>query len=94
MVRPKVVSFLDSILRDTELTLRVEEVGQTLESLHIGDIEGAVLMALRSQNSTSYKFQPPPSTTLEAGMTLIVMTDVEGRSRLERLMEGARLSFG
>ncbi len=103
MVRPKVVSFLDSMLRDTELTLRVEEVtvrpdtsavGQTLESLHIGDIEGAVLMALRSQNSTSYKFQPPPSTTLEAGMTLIVMTDVEGRSRLERLMEGARFSFG
>ncbi len=103
MVRPKVVSFLDSMLRDKELTLRVEEVtvrpdasvvGQTLESLRVGDIEGAVLMALRSANSTSYEFKPPPSTTLEAGMTLIVMTDVEGRSRLERLMQGAQFSIG
>ena len=103
MVRPKVVSFLDSMLRDKELTLRVEEVtvrpgtslvGQTLGSLNIGDIEGAVLMELRPPDSTNYKFKPLPSTTLEAGMTLIVMTDLEGRSRLERLMQGSRFSIG
>ncbi len=103
MVRPKVVSFLDSMLRDKELTLRVEEVtvqpgtsmvGQTLASLNIGDIEGAVLMALRPPDSTSYRFKPSPSTTLEAGMTLIVMTDLQGRSRLERLMQGPRISIG
>ena len=62
--------------------------------MNIGDIEGAVLMALRRPDSTSYTFKPPLSTTLEAGMTLIVMTDVEGRSRLERLMLGSRLSIG
>ncbi len=90
------------MLRDKKVTLRVEEVtvrpdtsvvGQTLGSLNIGDVEEAVLMALRRPDSTSYRFKPPLSTTLEAGMTLIVMTDVEGRSQLERLMLGSRLSI-
>ncbi len=30
--------------------------------------------------------------TLESGMTLVVMTDVAGRSRLEKLLKGARSS--
>ncbi len=30
--------------------------------------------------------------TLESGMTLVVMTDVAGRSRLEKLLKGARFS--
>ena len=57
-------------------------------------IEGVVLMALRPPDSTSYKFKPSPSTTLEAGMTLIVMTDLEGRARVEKLMQGSRVSIG
>ncbi len=101
MVRPKVVSFLDNMLRDQENGLRVEEVtvqagtsavGKTLESLGIGGMEGTLLVALRSTASGRYQFKPPPTTTLESGMTLVVMTDVAGRSRLEKLLKGARFS--
>ena len=101
MVRPKVVSFLDNMLRDQENGLRVEEVtvqagtsavGKTLESLGVGDMEGTLLVALRSTASGRYQFKPPPTTTLESGMTLVVMTDVAGRSRLEKLLQGSRFS--
>lgn len=99
MVRPKVVSLLDNMLRDQENGLRVEEVtvqadtsavGKTLESLGIGDMEGTLLVVLRSPASGRYQFKPPPTTTLESGITLVVMTDVAGRSRLEKLLQGAR----
>ncbi len=101
MIRPKVVSFLDSMLRDQENGLRVEEVtvqagtsavGKTLESLGIGEMPGTLLVALRSTASGRYQFKPSATTTLESGMTLVVMTDVAGRSRLEKLLKGARFS--
>jgi voltage-gated potassium channel len=101
MVRPKVVSFLDKMLRDEEGGLRVEEVtvqpdtsvvGRSLESLKIGEVEGTLVMALRGAGSGQYQFKPAQTTTLEPGMTLIVMTNVEGRNRLERLLQGARFS--
>ena len=69
-------------------------VGKSLESLKIGDVEGTLVMALRHAGSGRYQFKPSATTTLEAGMTLIVMTNVEGRNRLERLLQGARFSRG
>jgi voltage-gated potassium channel len=71
MVRPKVVSFLDNMLRDEKGGLRVEEVTVQPETSVVGE-------SLESR--------------LEPGMTLIVMTNVEGRNRLEKLLQGARFS--
>ena len=48
---------------------------------------GALLLALRSTVTEEYDFKPSPETELESGMTMIVMADVEGRKRLEEIVE-------
>ena len=75
--------------------MRVEEVtaksgskavGKTLASLGVNDVDGALLLALRSTATEEYDFKPSPETELESGMTMIVMADVEGRKRLEEIV--------
>jgi voltage-gated potassium channel len=97
LVRPKVVTFLDRMIREASGSLRVEEVtvpqgagavGTPLRSLNVGDIPRTVLLALRRPGSDAFEFKPGPDTALEAGMTLIVMADAEGRTRLEQRLAG------
>ena len=96
LVRPKVVSFLDQMLREKGGSLRVEEVtvpaegtaaGRSLDWLKVEEVEGAVLLAVRRADG-GFEFKPSLSTTLEAGMALIVMADAEGRERLQQRIEG------
>jgi voltage-gated potassium channel len=93
LVRPTVVSFLDTMLRDRTEGLRVEEVtipkdshcvGSTVSELQVHELAGAVLLAIRRPGESAFVFDPAPSFELEAGMVLVVMVDAEGRSRLER----------
>ncbi len=81
MVRPSVVTFLDTMLRDKDQSIRVEEVhlqqnsyavGSPLGETGILDLEGASVVALVRANQP-YRFNPPPSLRLEAGDTLILM---------------------
>lgn len=81
MVRPSVVTFLDTMLRDKDQTIRVEEVHLHQNSYAIGELlgetgilglEGASVVAL-VRNKQPYRFNPPPSLRLEAGDTLILM---------------------
>ena len=37
-------------------------------------------------STDDYDFKPSPETEVEQGMTLIVMADVEGRTRLEEIL--------
>jgi len=92
LIRPTVVSFLDQMLRVGGGTLRVEEVkiiegspmvGQALLSLFSEGIEGVLLLAIHRPGREDSDFKPPMDTVLEAGMRLIIMTDVEGREKLE-----------
>ncbi len=96
LIRPTVVSFLDQMLRVGGGTLRVEEVkihkespvtGDTLGSLEIDQIEGTVLLALHRPGREDSEFKPDAGTVLEAGMRLIIMTDVEGREKLEERIQ-------
>jgi voltage-gated potassium channel len=96
LIRPKVVSFLDQMLRVGGGTLRVEEVtigegspviGKTLASLEVEEIEGTLLLALSRPDLKDSEFKPAPDTVLGAGMSLIVMTDVAGREILERRLQ-------
>ena len=96
LIRPKVVSFLDQMLREKGGTLRVKEViiperaqaaGKGLASLDVGSIEGTILLAARREDG-GFEFRPGPETMLEPGMALIVMADLEGRSRLEQRLAG------
>ncbi|HEX9728683.1 MAG TPA: NAD-binding protein [Gemmatimonadales bacterium] len=96
LVRPKVVSFLDQMLRDKGGSLRVEEVvvptdgtgaGKTVEALGFRDLDGTVLLAARHPDGR-FEFKPPPDTVLEPGMALIVMADAAGRERLVQRLGG------
>lgn len=87
MVRPKVVSFLDKMLR-SELHLRVEEVRvpANFEKCTLGDVlgdtENYILVAI--QDATGWHFNPARSSILEAGQDMIVMASPGGRQQLEK----------
>lgn len=96
LVRPKVVSFLDQMLRDKRSSLRVEEIpvpnfntAKTipLSSGKIDDVAGAVLLAVQRPGSDQFEFDPPADTKLEPGMGLIVMADAEGRNKIEKKLD-------
>ena len=84
MVRPAVVGFLDTMLRDTNRNLRIEEVtvavGGSLEGATVGSLAlheygtGLLLLAVRSA-AGGYVFNPAADVTVTGGMQLIVMGD-------------------
>ena len=95
LVRPKVVSFLDKMLRDKRSSLRVEEIlvpnfgsgAGPLSSGKIDEVVGAVLLAVQHSGNDQFEFDPPPDTQLEPGMALIVMADAEGRAKIEQKLK-------
>lgn len=100
LVRPEVVSFLDQMLRDPRTSLRVEEisvpqdspaVSKPLSWLNINELDGTVLLALRTP-AGQVIFKPSPDLTLEPGVILIAMVDAAGRSRIEQRLRSGRLS--
>ncbi|MBI3987906.1 MAG: potassium channel protein [Lentisphaerae bacterium] len=85
MVRPAVVSFLDTMMRDQQASLRIEEIafslsGRPLSSLDIQRFPNSLLMAVR--HASGWIFNPPPDYRLEPGSQLIVMTSPEEREKL------------
>jgi voltage-gated potassium channel len=99
MVRPKVVSFLDRMLRDTQMGLRVEEVvvpedydagDKTIATLKIDDVHGVMLLATQAPGQEEFEFKPSPNKRLEPGMTLIVMAEADGRAKLEKKLTKRR----
>ncbi len=87
MVRPAVVSFLDTMLRGRDPVLRVEEL--TPSARHAGSPLGtlmeqvgtdAVLLAVR--HGGEWVFNPPRDRALAAGDTLILMTTPDALHRL------------
>jgi voltage-gated potassium channel len=96
LVRPTVVTFLDQMLRVKGGTLRVEEIEVppgatrdegiplTLGDFAIGDLPGALLIAIRPAGATNFAFHPQPATPVPPGTVLIVMVDAAGRTRVEQ----------
>lgn len=92
MVRPAVVSFLDTMLRARgESPLRVEEVavpaalaGRPLSSIAIAGLPRTLLMAVR--HGDDWVFKPPADRPLANGDVLVVMTSPEERDALTRLL--------
>ncbi len=84
LVRPSVVGFLDTMLRDTNRNLRIEEVlveassafsGQRVSALKLHDYgSGLLLLAMRTAGG-EYLFNPAAETVVEAGSHLIAMGD-------------------
>src|SRR3990172_72839 len=81
LIRPHVVSFLDTMLRDPKRVLRLEEaevvqgspvVGKTLDELDLVSRVGLVVMAKRRGAKGEFVYNPKASTPLDAGDFLIV----------------------
>ncbi|HSD51431.1 MAG TPA: potassium channel protein [Candidatus Methylomirabilis sp.] len=81
MIRPHVVSFLDTMLRDPQRVLRVEEaevaqgspvVGKTLGELNLVSRVGLVVIAKRRGATGEFVYNPRASTLLDVGDFLIV----------------------
>ncbi len=88
MVRATVVSFLDTMLRDKEKNLRVEEVsvpeafvGKAISSLNLAEYPSILLLAVKKGKDWIYN--PPHNHILESGNALILMTTPEELTRLE-----------
>ncbi len=93
MVRPAVVSFLDTMLRGAEPALRIEEltpdaqhVGVPLGRLTAPAENGALLVALRQ--GSDWVFNPPADRAYAAGETLILMTSPAALAKLRRALCG------
>jgi voltage-gated potassium channel len=93
LVRPKVTSFLDNMLRVTK-NLRFEEVelpvdsryvGKTLREVPIRQETQLLVVALHSADQ-GYVYNPSPDHALHAGMQLIVMGEIEGVEKLRELV--------
>ena len=87
MLRPTVVSFLDTMLRDTESNLRVEElpvpesfVGRPISTLNLKRCSHALLLAVKT--TEDWVYNPSESYVIDQKNTLVFMTTPEGRDEL------------
>ena len=89
MIRPAAVDFLDNMLRSERGEMRIHQIavngnstlaGKTIMKSGLRDQFNLLLLGVRRQND-EFEFRPPSSFVLEAGMTLIVMGDIENIDR-------------
>ena len=87
MVRPTVVSFLDTMLRDTGINLRVEElpvpesfVGRPISALNLKRLSHTLLLAVKTKEGWVYN--PSENYVIDQKNTLVFMTTPEGRNEL------------
>jgi voltage-gated potassium channel len=93
MVRPTVVSFLDTMLRDREKNLRVEEspvpesfVGRPISALNLKRFSHALLLAVKT--GENWVYNPSESYVIDRENTLVFMTTPEGRDELAGFLKG------
>ena len=100
LIRPHTVSFLDIMLRDRDLNLRIDEigigegsrtVGRTAGELRDMDLGRALFMALRAPDG-SWVYYPPNTTRIQAGSTLIFMGSPDDFRLVTDLLDGSMTS--
>lgn len=93
MLRPTVVSFLDSMLRTSQGNLRIHQItvsensdveGKKLSACGLNDKYNLLVLGAR-QDLGEIRFNPSPDQQLEKGMTLIVMGDVDDIARARKI---------
>ncbi|MBI2862739.1 MAG: potassium channel protein [Chloroflexi bacterium] len=92
MVRPTVVSFLDTMMRDRKKNLRIEEirvpdkfVGEPISSLNLKEHPHVLLLAVRVGGDWVYS--PSDHWVIGPESTLVFMTTREERQDLERIFK-------
>ncbi len=81
LIRPAVVSFLDTMLRDRDANLRIDEVtlppgssavGREIGELDLGGVSNALLVACR-ESGGQWRYNPPAGMTLAEESVLILL---------------------
>lgn len=90
MIRPTVVSFLDIMLRDREMNLRVEEIDipesfpeSSIKSLGLKEHPNVLILAVREKGRWIYN--PPGSYIVKHNDTLIYMGSEQARHDLQKI---------
>ena len=95
MVRPKVVGFLDNMLRDKK-NLRIEEIkvpknswtiGKSLENLDLRKKVGLQILAYQDPISQAYNYSPKSDDLIQENMTLITMGEPDQINNLEKFIK-------
>jgi voltage-gated potassium channel len=96
VLKPNVVDFLELATRTEHLELQIEEVriaagsdlrDTTLEKSRLRPDLGVIIVAIKKTNGRMI-FNPPPTTVLEVGDTLIVLGDRQHLDELDKLASG------
>lgn len=91
MIRPSVVTFLDTMMRDSDKNLRFEEltiaeaaplVNKRLAESDIRRERKLLVVAAVGPDEGAYVYSPGPDFVLRAGMTLILLGETESVLRL------------
>jgi voltage-gated potassium channel len=97
LVRPEVLQFLDQMMRDKDKNLRLEEVLIPANSIYLGKALRAVpfrtqtnvlVVAARDRNGT-FLYNPGPDFVLAPGSVLIVLGELQGMQKLNKLLVGS-----
>jgi len=97
LLRPAVVSFLDVMMRETEITLRMEDLkvpddsplsGQTLSEARIPQMTGLIIIAMKKHDGR-FIFNPGPRNILQPGDELIVLGKHDQFDQLRSYLENA-----
>jgi len=96
LIRPTVVNFLDTMLRDRDMNLRIDEVripassravGVPLNQLGLEKTPHALLIATRCENG-DWRYTPPRSEPVEAGTVLIFLGSPSDSRALCEMLDG------
>jgi len=94
LIRPRVVSFLDTMLRDRARVIRVEEVtlpsgsplaGKKIRDSRIYERTGLLVVAMQYEGEETFIYNPGPEAELRPGCTLIVLGEMNQVQRLREL---------
>ena len=94
MIRPHVTDFLESMIRDKDLSLRVEEVhipkdspfvGRPVADLQLKSLGNLLLIAIRKDHK-NWIYNPSRSTTIREEMRLIVLATPGERQLLQDMV--------
>lgn len=102
VLRPTIISFLDTITRAGDVELDLEDIvigsesslcGQSLRQMQIPQRIGLTVLATKKGNSAEIKFNPDPNEAFHTGDSLIVLGTSEQIAELRRLAkdDGARV---
>lgn len=93
LIRPTVVSFLDTMLHEKNEGLRIEEakiaensklLGQTIGDIQQREIGNLLVVALLCSNG-QWQYNPKSNTELQLGMRIVFMGNPKSRNEFEEL---------